>query len=101
MAIEIEPAKQRAPIFGGLSIIAPVFSGLFVLLSAFVFADNFNLMMLCLMLIPAPPVLGIVFAIVGVLRREGFWALPWIGLIVNLALLIWGVSQLKNVQLHM
>jgi hypothetical protein len=34
-------------------------------------ATNFNLLTLCLMLTPVLPILGVVFAIIGIIRREG------------------------------
>ena len=94
MTTESTPALKRAPIFGSLSIVAPVVLCLMIL-SQYVF-DSFDLTMLCTLLWPVPMVCGFVFMVVAFIRRERYWAFPIVGLAVNLAGILYLSTHLTN-----
>jgi hypothetical protein len=94
MTTESIPALKRTPIFGGLSIAAPVVLCLMIF-SQYVF-DSFDLTMLCTVLWPVPMVCGFIFMVVAFIRRERYWAFPFVGLAINLAGIFYLSTHLTN-----
>jgi hypothetical protein len=100
MANESKPELGPAPLFGPLSVVTPVAGGF--ILCALLLADNyvFNTGVLSILayviLVPLSLGAGTIFAIVALLRREKHWALPVIGLVINLPTLLYCLSLLKH-----
>jgi hypothetical protein len=100
MANESKPASGPAPLFGPLSVVTPIVGGF--ILCALLLADNyvFNTGTLSVLsyviLVPLSLGAGTIFAIVALLRREQYWALAVIGLVINLPTLLYCLSLLKH-----
>ena len=92
MTTPAQPPRTAAPKFGWLAVLAPLLGGVLCLglvLVCVKVLDSELMMMACLLLIPASPLAGVVFAILAWRRRERHKALPWLGLFINLAVLFW------------
>jgi hypothetical protein len=74
MTTEFKASAKHDPWFGVLSVTAPFIS---LPLSIVVF----------LPLLGLTPIVGVGCAVAAWIRHEKQWALPWIGLLLNLALL--------------
>jgi len=104
MTLEANPATKRLPIFGILSILAPII-GVICLLSVhdhdgtMDYMTNGNKRLDILM---ATPLIGVAFAIGVWIRRERCWALGLIGLSLDLLMLIpiWFVIAFAHSDSH-
>jgi hypothetical protein len=92
MTTQIAKRPRRPPRFGTLSVAAP-FIGAFlsyVLLSLSASSEDSPVaFLLGLLLFPLSLLSGVAFAASAWIRRERFWLLPSIGLLINLALVLW------------
>lgn len=93
MGATLQASQRRAPICGVSSLVAPLVGlgvGFLVTLSmtgeAGLAAPFFAFLILC-----AFSVIGIIFAAVGLGRCERFPFLPWIGLVLNAAPILYGI----------
>lgn len=90
MTIESKPATKRLPIFGILSILAPII-GVVCLLSVhdhdgtMDYMANGNKRLNILMV---TPIVGVAFVVGAWIRRERYWALGLVGLSLVLLALI-------------
>jgi hypothetical protein len=100
MANKSKPELGPAPLFGPLSVVTPIVGGF--MLCALLLADNyvFNTGALTVLsyviLVPLSLGAGAAFAIVALLRREQYWALPVVGLVINLPTLLYALSLLRH-----
>ena len=90
MTTEFRASAKRDPWFGMLSVMAP-FIGWFLGLTFLSLLSFWDLSFLSLYILPLTPICGIGFAVAAWKRHEKHWALPWIGLLLNLAILCFGL----------
>ena len=89
------PAKERrAPTVGMFSFAAPFIAGICILLS-----DSF--VFLALVLIPLILIGGMILALIALIRRERYLALPIFGLVAGASLLTWVVHRILSSDWHM
>ena len=88
-------AKERhAPTVGLFSFAAPFVAGICILLS-----DSF--VFLALLLIPLILIGGMILALIALIRRERYLALPIFGLVASASLLAWVAHRILSSGWHM
>jgi hypothetical protein len=85
MTTDSKPIKACTPKFGQLSIAAPFIGAISAALLFGVFFQSAPIAIFAFLLIPLSPICGVVFAVMAWKRREPYWALPVIGLLINFA----------------
>jgi len=86
--------ERRAPTAGMFSFAAPFIAGICILLS-----DSF--VILALVLIPLILIVGMILALIALIRRERYFGIPIFGLIANTALLVWVLHRILSSDWHM
>jgi hypothetical protein len=96
--IETQPGPMvaRPSTFGALSIAAPFIGGVLVYLLIFHSDQIVPAYILGLLLVPLSPICGVIFAVVAWIRREPSWIFPWIGLLLNLGVLLFLYIERNN-----
>jgi hypothetical protein len=86
--------EKRAPTAGLLSFGAPFIAGICILLSdSFVFFAP--------LIIPLILIVGMILALIALMRRERYFGLPIFGLVASAALLAWVVHRILSSDWHM
>ena len=83
-----------------LSICAPFIGALLFYITEWILAASFEIPFafeLGLLLIPITPICGVGFAIAARIRRERFRVLPWLGLLINLALICYVIANRNTI----
>jgi hypothetical protein len=86
--------ERRDPTVGIFSFVAPFVAGISILLS-----DNF--VFPALLLIPLILIGGMILALVALMRRERYLALPIFGLVASVSLLAWVAHRILSSDWHM
>jgi hypothetical protein len=86
--IQVLPSAGRSAVCGTLSVSAPFIGAFLFFVLIRVFTDSPLSFVLALSLIPLSPLCGVIFAVVALIRRERFRFFAWIGMVVNLALIL-------------
>ncbi len=76
------------------SFAAPFIAGICILLS-----DSF--VFLALVLIPLILIVGMILALIALIRRERYFGLPIFGLVASAGLLVWVVHRILSSDWHM
>ena len=85
MITESKSTVAVVPTFGALSVAVPFIGVFLFLLLASLFSTVAFAFIVAILIIPLSPICGVVFAVVAWKRGERYWALRWIGLLINLA----------------
>jgi hypothetical protein len=100
MANESKTELGPAPLFGPLSVATPIVGGFILcallLAGYYVFNTGALSILSYVILVPLSLSAGTILAIVVLLRREQSWALPVIGLVINLPTLFYVLSLLQH-----
>jgi hypothetical protein len=99
MDTKSQQITRRVPIFGILSICAPFIGALLFYVTVWILAASLEIpfaFAFGLLLIPITPLCGVGFAITAWIRGERYRVLPWLGLLINLALISWVIANRNN-----
>lgn len=94
MSIVSQQVARKLPVFGILSTCAPFIGAFLFYFAEWILAASLEIPFafeLGLLVIPFTPLCGIGFAMLAWVRGEPYRAIPWLGLLINLAVLIWVV----------
>jgi hypothetical protein len=100
MTTESRAAMKREPTFGMLSLTAPVIGGLIIFLLLGVFPSFPLSFILSLLIVPLTPICGAGFAVTALIRREKYWALPCVCLLLNLVIMYFVFGQMFGKDSH-
>ena len=87
---------RKPPVCGIFSICSPFIGALLFYFAEWILSASLEIPFAFefgLLLIPITPLCGVAFAIVAWIRGERYRALPWFGLLINVALAYWVFSM--------